>query len=198
MQQPHDVTQLLQAWQDGDSAALESLIPIVYDELHRLAHCCMVRERAKDTLQTTALVHEAYLRLVAAQQVEWKDRVHFFAISAGLMRRILVDFARGRTRQKRGGEARKVALDESAVVSPEPGEDLVALDDALQVLAAIEPRQARVIELRFFGGMTGEEIADLLEISSDTVLRDWKKAKLWLWRELKHGKRNETGTLAAN
>ena len=198
MQQPHDVTRLLQAWHDGDSAALESLIPIVYDELHRLAHCCMVRERSKDTLQTTALVHEAYLRLVAAQQVELKNRVHFFAIAAGLMRRILVDFARGRTRRKRGGEVCKVALDESAVVSPEPDEDLVALDDALHALAAIEPRQARVIELRFFGGMTEEEIADLLEISPDTVLRDWKKAKLWLWRELRHGKRNETGTLAAN
>ena len=198
MQQPHDVTRLLRAWQDGDPAALENLIPIVYDELHRLAHCCMVRERAQDTLQTTALVHEAYLRLMAAQQVEWKDRVHFFAISAGLMRRILVDFARRRTRRKRGGEVRKVALDESAVVSSEPGEDLVALDDALHALAAIEPRQARVIELRFFGGMTEKDIADLLEISPDTVLRDWKKAKLWLWRELRHGKRNETGTLAAN
>ncbi len=197
MQRPHDVTQLLQAWRDGDPAALDRLIPIVYGELHRLAHCCMGREGAKDTLQTTALVHEAYLRLAATQQVECRNRVHFFAIAAGLMRRILVDFARGRTRRKRGGEARKVALDESAVVSPDPGEDLVALDDALHALAAIEPRQARVVELRFFGGMTGEEIADLLEISPDTVLRDWKKAKLWLWRELKHGKRNDTGTLAA-
>ena len=198
MQEPHDVTRLLQAWQGGDSLALERLIPIVYDELHRLAHCCMIREREKDTLQTTALVHEAYLRLVAAQQVDCKNRVHFFAISAGLMRRILVDFARGRKRRKRGGEVRNVALDESAVVSPEPSEDLVALDEALHSLAAIEPRQARVIELRFFGGMTEEEIAELLEISPDTVLRDWKEAKLWLWRELRHGKRDETGTLAAN
>ena len=198
MQEPHDVTQLLQAWQDGDPLALEKLIPVVYDELHRLAHCCMMREREKDTLQTTALVHEAYLRLVAAQQVDCKNRVHFFAISAGLMRRILVDFARGRKRRKRGGEVRNVALDESAVVSPEPSEDLIALDDALHSLAAIEPRQAQVIELRFFGGMTEEEIAELLEISPDTVLRDWKEAKLWLWRELRHGKGDGTGTLAAN
>ena len=198
MQGPRDVTRLLQAWQDGDPAALERLIPIVYDELHRLAHCCMMREREKDTLQTTALVHEAYLRLVAAQQVECRNRVHFFAVAAGLMRRILVDFARSRTRRKRRGEVRDIALDESTVVSPEPSEDLVALDDALHALAEIEPRQARVIELRFFGGMTGEEIADLLEISPDTVLRDWKEAKLWLWRELRHGKRDETGTLAAN
>jgi RNA polymerase sigma factor (TIGR02999 family) len=192
MQPPQEVTRLLQAWQRGDAVALDRLILVVYDELHRLAHCYMAREQASDTLQTTALVHEAYLRLVGAQQVEWKNRVHFFAISAGLMRRILVEFARARGRHKRGGNARKVALDEAAVISPEPGEDLIALDDALHALAAIDPRQARVVELRFFGGMTEEETADLLEISTDTVLRDWKKAKLWLWRELRHRQRNES------
>jgi RNA polymerase sigma-70 factor (ECF subfamily) len=187
VQFPHEVTQLLQAWGRGDAAALDRLIPLVYDELHRLAHCYLAREWANDTLQTTALVHEAYLRLIDANQVEWKNRVHFFAISASLMRRILVEFARSRGSHKRGGDVRKVPLDEAAILSPEPDENLLALDGALNALAAFEPRKAKVVELRFFGGMTQEETAEALGISSDTVLRDWKSAKLWLWREMRQG-----------
>jgi len=186
-QSPHEVTHLLLAWRGGDETALDKLIPLVYDELHRLAHRYMAHEWANDTLQTTALVHEAYLRLMDANQVEWKNRVHFFAISANLMRRILVEFARSRGSQKRGGDVWKAPLDEAAIVSPEPDEDLLALDDALTALAEFEPRKAKVVELRFFGGMTEEETAEVLGISSDTVLRDWKSAKLWLYREMKHG-----------
>jgi RNA polymerase sigma factor (TIGR02999 family) len=147
----------------------------------------MAREWANDTLQTTALVHEAYLRLMDANQIVWKNRVHFFAISARLMRRILVEFARSRGSQKRGGAAGKVSLDEAAILSPEPDDNLIALDGALNALAALDPRKARVVELRFFGGMTQEETAEALGISSDTVLRDWKSAKLWLWREMRRG-----------
>jgi RNA polymerase sigma factor (TIGR02999 family) len=188
-QPPQEVTQPLHAWRRGDGTALDRLIPVVYDELRRLAHCYMARERARNTLQTTALIHEAWLRLVDAHQVDWKNRVHFFAISANVMRRILVEFARARGRHKRSAGARDVTFDDAAVIAPRRGEDLVALDDALQALAAIEPRQAKVVELRFFGGMTEEETAEMLRISTDTVLRDWKKAKLWLWREMKHGGR---------
>jgi len=185
VQSPHEVTRLLRAWCGGDTSALDRLIPLVYDELHRLAHCYMAREWANDTLQTTALVHEAYLKLIDANQVEWKNRVHFFAISANLMRRILVEFARSRGSQKRGGAAREVSLDEAAIVSPEPDENLLAVDGALDALAAFDSRKAKVVELRFFGGMTQEETAEALGISSDTVLRDWKSAKLWLWREMR-------------
>jgi RNA polymerase sigma factor (TIGR02999 family) len=174
----------------GDGTALDRLVPIVYDELRRLAHCYMARERARNTLQTTALIHEAWLRLVDAHQVDWKNRVHFFAISANVMRRILVEFARARGSKKRGGEVLKVPLDEGAVVSPQPGQDLVALDDALNRLAAVDPRKAKVVEARFFGGMTEEETAEALGISSDTVLRDWKSAKLWLWLEMKRGSKS--------
>lgn len=181
----HDVTRLLQAWCRGDTTALDELVPRVYDELHRLAHCYMAREWANNTLQTTALVHEAYLRLVAANGIEWKNRGHFFAISATLMRRILVEFARSRDSQKRGGGARKVALEEAAVLVPEPDEDLLALDSALTALAVIHPRKAKVVELRFFGGFTEQETAEALAISPDTVLRDWKSAKLWLYRQMK-------------
>jgi RNA polymerase sigma factor (TIGR02999 family) len=183
----HDVTRLLQAWCGGDTEALDKLVPLVYAELHRLAHCYMAREWANNTLQTTALAHEAYLRLVDVNQIEWKNRVHFFAISANVMRRILVEFARSRGSQKRGGEVRKVSLDEAATLSPEPDEDLLALDGALTALAAFDPRKARVVELRFFGGMSEEEAAEALGISSDTVLRDWKSAKLWLYREMRRG-----------
>jgi RNA polymerase sigma-70 factor (ECF subfamily) len=186
-QSPHEVTHLLQAWRHGDAAALDRLIPLVYDELHRLAHCYMAREWANDTLQTTALVHEAYLRLIDANHVEWKSRVHFFAISANLMRRILVEFARSRGSHKRGGDVQKVPLDEAAILSPHPDENLLALDCALNALAAFDPRKAKVVELRFFGGMTEEETAEAMGISSDTVLRDWKSAKLWLYREMRHG-----------
>jgi len=183
------VTQLLHAWRRGEGAALDRLVPIVYDELRRLAHCYMARERARNTLQTTALIHEAYLRLVDAHQVDWKNRVHFFAISSTVMRRILVEFARARGRHKRGAGARNVTFDDAAVIAPGPGEDLVSVDEALEALAAIEPRQAKVVEMRFFGGMTEEETAEMLGVSTDTVLRDWKKAKLWLWREMKQGGR---------
>ena len=187
VQSPHEVTHLLQTWRRGDAAALDRLIPLVYDELHRLAHRHMAREWANDTLQTTALVHEAYLRLIDANQVEWKNRIHFFAISANLMRRILVEFARSRGSQKRGGDVWKVPLDEAEILSPEPDENLLALDGALTALAALDPRKAKVVELRFFGGMTEEETAEVLGVSSDTVLRDWKSAKLWLYREMRHG-----------
>lgn len=183
----HDVTRLLQAWGRGDAVALDTLVPLVYDELHRLAHCYMAREWAAHTLQTTALVHEAYVRLVDANEVDWKNRVHFFAISANVMRRILVEFARSRGSQKRGGDVQKVSLEEARIPSPEADEDLLALDSALTALAAFDPRKAKVVEMRFFGGFTEQETAETLGVSSDTVLRDWKSAKLWLYREMRRG-----------
>ena len=183
---PQELSSLLRAWSNGDESALNELMPLVYDELHRLAHRYMARERAgHNTLQTTALVNEAYLRLIDADQVEWQDREHFFAIAAKLMRRILVDFARSRGYQKRGGNARKVTLDEALVVSPEPDQGLVKLDDALNALAEFDPRKARVVELRYFGGLTVEETARVLKIAVITVIRDWNMAKLWLLNELK-------------
>lgn len=188
---PQEVSLLLQAWCRGDESALEKLMPLVYSELHRLARRYMMRERIGHTLQTTALVNEAYLRLIDAKTVQWQNRAHFFAISAQLMRRILVDFARSRGYQKRGGDVRKVSLDEAAVLSPVPDADLVELDDALSALAAVDPRKAKVVELRFFGGLTPEETAEVLKVSPDTVFRDWRLAKVWLLRELKHGKRDE-------
>ncbi len=186
-QSSQEVTSLLRAWRGGDQGALDKLMPLVYAELHRLAHRCMLRERAGHTLQTTAVVNEAYIRLIDARQIEWKDRAHFFAISANLMRRILVEFARSRGRNKRGGDVRKVELDEAFVISPQRGTDIVALDDALTALAAIDERKAKVIELRFFGGLSVEETAEVLGVSPDTVMRDWRLAKVWLWREMKHG-----------
>ncbi len=186
-QAPREVTQLLQAWSSGDQNALEELTPLVYGELHRLAHRYMLRERAGHTLQTTALVNEAYLKLGDAANVQWQNRAHFFAISAGLMRRILVDFARTRGSRKRGGDAHKVQLDEACVGSPGRDGDLIALDSALTSLAAIDPRQAMVVELRFFGGLGVEETAKVLGISPRTVKREWAVAKLWLLREMKHG-----------
>lgn len=183
----HDVTRLLQAWGGGDTAALDTLVPLVYDELHRLAHRYMAREWVANTLQTTALVHEAYVRLVDANQVEWKNRVHFFAISANVMRRVLVEVARSRGSQKRGGDVQKVSLEEATIPSPEADEDLLALDSALTALAAFDPRKAKVVEMRFFGGFTEQETAEALGVSSDTVLRDWKSAKLWLYREMRRG-----------
>ena len=182
-----EVTMLLHAWRGGDLGALDRLMPLVYGELHRLAHRYMLREHAGHTLQTTAIVNEAYIRLIDARQVEWKDRAHFFAISANIMRRILVEFARSRGRNKRGGDVQKVELDEAFVVSPQRGTDLVALDDALTSLAAMDERKAKVIELRFFGGLSVEETAEVLNVSPDTVMRDWRLAKVWLWREMKHG-----------
>jgi RNA polymerase sigma factor (TIGR02999 family) len=180
----HHVTQLLRAWGDGDAGALEQLVPLVYDELHRLARRYMARERPGHTLQTTALVNEAYLRLVDSTQASWQNRTQFFAICAQVMRRILVDWARARQAAKRGGEAHPLELEEALVVSDKPGEDLVALDDALQELAALDRRKSQVVELRFFGGLSVEESAEVLKVSVETVMRDWKFSKTWLRREL--------------
>lgn len=188
-QSPREVTQLLQAWCSGDQKALQELMPLVYGELHRLAHRYMLRERFGHTLQTTALVNEAYLKLIDATKVQWQNRAHFFAISAGLMRRILVDFARTRASRKRGGDVRKVELDESCVASPARNADLIVLDSALTSLAAIDPRQAKVVELRFFGGLGVEETAEVLGISPRTAKREWAVAKLWLLREMRQGGR---------
>jgi RNA polymerase sigma factor (TIGR02999 family) len=181
---PNDVTQLLRAWSEGDEQALGTLIPLVHQELHRLARRYMAGESPGHTLQTTALVNEAYLRLVDVKKVSWQNRAHFFGVSANLMRRILVDLARSRHSLKRGGDANTLSLDEALIVSPERGEDVVALDDTLKVLASIDPRRSRVVELRFFGGLSVEETAEVLKVSPETVMHDWKLAKAWLLREL--------------
>lgn len=181
---PGAVTQLLRAWGNGDADALEQLTPLVEAELRRLARAYMARERRDHTLQTTALVNEAFLRLTDARLVDWQDRAHFLGISARLMRRVLVDHARSRGYQKRGGGAERVTLDERLVSSPEPTVDVVALDRALEKLTAADARKGRVIELRFFGGLSVEETAEVLHVSADTVKRDWRLAKLWLLREL--------------
>ena len=181
---PHEVSQLLQAWSDGNEEALDKLVPLVYEELHRLARHYMSGERAGHTLQTTELVNEAYVRLVDWKNVRWQNRAHFFGVAAQMMRRILVDFARSRHYAKRGGEARKVSLAEAAVVSVERGEDFIALDEALESLAAIDARKGRIVELRFFGGLTVEETAEVLKISTRTVMREWSLAQAWLYREL--------------
>jgi RNA polymerase sigma factor (TIGR02999 family) len=185
--QPQEVTQLLLAWSHGDRRALDQLIPLVSTELHRLAHHYMRGERAGHTLQTTALVNEAYVRLVDASRVEWRDRAHFFAVSANLMRRILVDFARKRRYQKRGGGAVMIALDEDDIPSPQPGPDIVALDAALEALAAFDPRAASIVELRFFGGLTVEETAEVVGASPRTIKREWAAAKAWLLGEMGGG-----------
>jgi RNA polymerase sigma factor (TIGR02999 family) len=179
------VTGLLLAWGEGDEAALEQLMPLVHAELRRLARRHMGHERRGHTLQATALVNEAYLRLIDVRKIQWQNRAHFFSMSARLMRRILVDFARSKHYQKRGGGARKVTFDEALAVSNERGDDLVALDDALVALAAVDPRKSQVVEMRFFGGLSVEESAEALHVSADTVMRDWKLAKVWLLRELK-------------
>jgi len=179
-----EVTALLQAWGQGDEAALQKLVPLVYDQLHAAARRYMAGERPGRTLQTTALIHETYLRLVNVRQVKWQNRAHFFAICARLMRRILVDFARSRGYQKRGGGAQRVDLDEVVTLSSEPEPNLVALDDALQRLAEMDQRKSRVVELRFFGGLDVRETAEVMKVSADTVMRDWKMAKVWLLREL--------------
>lgn len=171
----------------GDESAFEQLVPLVHAELRRLAHREMGRERAGHTLQTTALVNEAYLRLIDVSQVQWQDRAHFFAMSARLMRRILVDHARSRQSHKRGGGRRRVSFEEVLVVPLERGSDLVALDDALQALAAVDARKCQVVELRYFGGLSVEESAEALHVSPDTILRDWRLAKAWLLRELSGG-----------
>ena len=180
----HEVTQLLMAWNDGDQSALERLIPLVHAELHRIARRYMRNERAGHTLQTSALINEAYLRLIDAQQVHWQNRAHFFGIAAQLMRRVLVDFARSRGYKKRGGGALQVSLDETMVITKERGEDLVALDEALSALSELDERKGRVVEMRFFGGLSEKEIAEALAVSPETVRRDWRLAKSWLRRRL--------------
>ncbi len=189
---PHEITELLQAWSDGNQEALDKLVPLVYAELHRLARHYMSNERPDRTLQTTELVNEAYLRLVDWKNARWQNRAHFFAVAAQMMRRILVDFARSRHYLKRGGQARRVSFSEAVVVSLERGEDLIALDDALQSLAAIDQRKTQIVELRFFGGLSVAETAEVLKISPRTVMRDWSLAQAWLYRELSGVKSGET------
>jgi RNA polymerase sigma factor (TIGR02999 family) len=180
-----NATALLKAWGQGDEEALNELIPLVHQELRRVAQTYMAGERAGHLLQTTALVHEAYLRLVDCRQVGWQDRVHFVAVSAQLMRRILVDDARSRNYQKRGAGRRPISLDAEAACCLEPDVDFVALDDALHDLATFDPRKSKVVELKFFGGLKTEEIAEVLQVSPQTVLRDWKLAKSWLVGQMK-------------
>jgi RNA polymerase sigma factor (TIGR02999 family) len=176
-------TELLLAWSRGDARAFDELVPLVHAELRRVARRYLARERRDHTLQATALVNEAYMRLVDLKRIRWQDRAHFFAMSARIMRRILVDFARARRNEKRGGGVTRVTLDEALVVAP-AGADLVAIDDAVHALAAVHPRKAEVVELKFFGGLNLEETAEALDVSVDTVKRDLRFAKLWLQREL--------------
>jgi RNA polymerase sigma-70 factor, ECF subfamily len=180
----HAVTRLLREWSEGDAAAVEKLLPLVHEELRRLARRYMRRERPGHTLQTTAVVNEAYLRLVDQQGADWRNRAHFFAVSAQAMRHILVDYARRKYSSKRGGVARKVTLDEAAVASTERAAELVALDQAMQGLAEIHPRRCKVVELRYFAGLNNREAAEVLGVSDVTVERDWRFARAWLYREL--------------
>jgi len=180
----HEITELLAEWRDGKQSALDELYPLVYDELHRLARRYMSRERKGHTLQTTALIHEAYVRLVDQKNVQWANRSHFFAISAQIMRRILIDHARRHAYAKRGGGARQVSLEEAAIVVPDHSEELLRLDEALKSLAEMDPRRSQVVELRYFGGLNNEEIAGVLHISENTVTRDWNMARAWLYQQL--------------
>jgi RNA polymerase sigma factor (TIGR02999 family) len=182
-QSPQEITRLLIAWGDGNQSALEELAPLVQSELHRLAHHYMGGERPGHILQTSALVNEAYLRLIDWKAVRWQNRAHFFAVSAQLMRRILVDFARSKQNLKRGG-ALQVSLSEAAAFPVERGGDLVALDEALIALSEVDPRKGQVVEMRFFGGLSVKEVAEVLNVSEETVMRDWRLAKVWLLREL--------------
>jgi RNA polymerase sigma factor (TIGR02999 family) len=184
---PHVVSQLLLAWSEGDKAAMDQLMPLVYGELRRLAKQHMRRERAGHTLQTTALIHEAYLRLIGAGQARLENRRHFFAAASRLMRQVLVDLARERGSHKRGGEARRVSLDNALVVTKQRDEELLALDEALLALAEFDARKSQVVELRFFGGLSVEETAESLEVSVETVHRDWRLARSWLLRRLREG-----------
>ncbi len=191
MRDSGDISALLRAWTGGDQIALDRLTPIVYDELRRLARHYMRGERAGHTLQSTALVNEAYLRLVDCERMHWQDRAHFFAVAAQMMRRILVDHARRRN-LKRGGAVAHISLEEAATVSGRPDQNLVALDDAMEAFAKIDPRKVRVVELRFFSGLSVEETAEVLAISPVTVMRDWSSAKAWLHREITHGSPGES------
>lgn len=178
------MTGLLKAWREGDHEALDALMPLVHDELRRIARRCLYGERANHTVQATELVNEAFLRLVDVKHVDWQSRTHFLAMSARLMRRVLVDLARTRAADKRGGEAVHVTLDDATIGAGSPAADVVRLDDALRALAALDNRKSRVVELRFFGGLTADETAEALQVSSKTVLRDWEFARAWLQREL--------------
>ncbi|HEX6719558.1 MAG TPA: sigma-70 family RNA polymerase sigma factor [Pyrinomonadaceae bacterium] len=180
----HEITQLLAEWREGNQSALDELYPLVYNELHRLARRYMSRERKGHTLQTTALINEAYVRLVDQKNVQWANRSHFFAISAQIMRRILIDHARRHAYAKRGGGARQVSLEEAATVTPEQSLEIIRLDEALKSLAELDPRRSRVVELRYFGGLNNEEIAGVLKISENTVTRDWNMARAWLYQQL--------------
>ncbi|MEP6818355.1 MAG: sigma-70 family RNA polymerase sigma factor [bacterium] len=186
MTQPstHEVTELLIEWSNGDKAALDKLLPLIHEELRRLARHYMSRERPGHTLQTTALVNEAYIRLVNRKGVHWQNRAHFFAIAAQVMRTILVDHARSQAYAKRGGGAHRIELDEAMIVSQDRAAEVVALDDALKTLADFDPQQSRIVELRFFGGLTIEEAAEVLDLSPATIKREWSTAKAWLYREL--------------
>lgn len=184
--QTRDVTQLLRAWSEGDQLALEKLTPLVYQELHRRAHRQMAQERPGQILQTTAIVNEIYVQLIDLHGVSWRDRAHFFALSSRLIRRVLIDAARSKASLKRGAGSPHVALDENLLVSTEPPADVVALDEALIALGTIDQRKSQVVELRFFGGLSIEETAEVLKVSPETVKRDWKLAKAWLRRELRH------------
>lgn len=186
-----EITQLLLAWGGGDQAALDQLMPLVHGELRKLAKRYMNRQRPGHTLQTTDLVNEAYLRLIDSSRVQWQNRAHFFAISAQLMRRILVDFARARQNLKRGGDAQRVTFDEALEISTERGADLIALDDALKTLERLNPRQSQIVELRYFGGLSEEETAEVLKLSARTVRRDWSLARTWLYRELSREKNDD-------
>jgi RNA polymerase sigma factor (TIGR02999 family) len=189
---PQDVTQLLVDWSHGNKAALDQLMPLIYQELRRLASGYLRKERRDHTLQSTALVNEAYIRLVDYSNLRWQDRAHFFALAAQLMRQILIDHARSHRYAKRGGGARKVSLDEAAVLSEERATDLVALDDALKGLSALDPRKSQVVELRFFGGLSIDETAEVMEVSSMTVQREWRWAKAYLYREIGKSDSDET------
>ena len=188
---PAEITGLLKAWAGGDRLALDRLTPLVYAELRRMAGRYMAKERPGNSLQATALVNEAFVRLVEVDNVRWQDRAHFFAVSAQMMRRILVDAARARGSEKRGGAAVRVDLNESIDAIPDRGGELVALDDALDALAELDPRKAKVVEMRFFGGLSVEETAEVLKVSEETVLRDWKLAKAWLSREMGKAETND-------
>ena len=192
MEEPrtHDVTGLLQAWSTGNEDALGKLVPLVYRQLHRAARRYMAGERSGHTLQATALINEVYLRLIDVRPTDWQSRAHFFALCAQLMRRILTDFARTRHYQKRGGAAPHIPFDEALLVSSQSDTDLVALDLALKRLALVDQRKSQVVELRFFGGLGVKETAEVLKVSNETVMRDWKMAKVWLLRELRGGKRH--------
>ena len=180
----HEITQLLAEWSEGNQSALDELYPLVYEELHRLARRYMSKERKGHTLQTTALINEAYVRLVDQKNVRWANRSHFFAISAQIMRRILIDHARRHAYAKRGGGAQQVSLEEVAMVARDAGSELMKLDEALQILAKMDPRRCHVVELRYFGGLSNEEIAGVLKVSENTVTRDWNLARAWLYQQL--------------